>query len=149
MTAFDVGAHLDQSSRVQAVRDYYGPTDFTVFVTTPGYESHATANSPEAKLIGGAVMENKDKAARANPITYVTKDDPPFFIVHGDADPIVPINSKSVALRRAQENWRARALSHDQGRWPWPGFWRAGDRADGERLLRPRVESKPAAVELR
>jgi hypothetical protein len=42
---FDVGANLDQSSRVQAVCDYYGPTDFTVFVTTPGYESHAADSS--------------------------------------------------------------------------------------------------------
>ncbi len=89
---FDMGANLDQSSRVQAVCDYYGPTDFTVFVSTPGYESHATDSSPAAKLIGGAVMQNKDKAARVNPITYVSKDDPPFLIVHGDKDPTVPIN---------------------------------------------------------
>jgi acetyl esterase/lipase len=89
---FDKGANLDQSSRVQAVCDYYGPTDFSVFVTTPGYESHATASSPEAKLIGGAVSENKDKAARVNPISYVSHDDPPFLIVHGDKDPTVPIN---------------------------------------------------------
>ncbi|MCF7784759.1 MAG: alpha/beta hydrolase [Prosthecobacter sp.] len=93
---FDVGANLDQSSRVQAVCDYYGPTDFTVFVTTPGYESHATDASPEAKLIGGAVMKNKDKAARVNPITYVSKDDPPFLMVHGDKDPTVPINQSQL-----------------------------------------------------
>lgn len=94
--AFDVGAHLDQSSRVQAVCDYYGPTDFTVFVTTPGYESHATDSSPEAKLLGGAVMQNKDKAARVNPITYVTPDDPPFLIVHGDQDKTVPLNQSQL-----------------------------------------------------
>ncbi len=102
---FDVGAHQDQSSRVQAVCDYYGPTDFTVFVTTPGYESHATDASPEAKLIGGAVMQNKDKAARVNPITYVTKDDPPFLIVHGDKDPTVPINQSQLlfdALKKSE-----------------------------------------------
>jgi acetyl esterase/lipase len=93
---FDVGAHLDQSSRVQAVCDYYGPTDFTVFVSTPGYERHATADAPEAKLIGGAVLENKVKAARVNPITYISKDDPPFLIVHGDQDPTVPINQSQL-----------------------------------------------------
>ena len=93
---FDVGANLEQSSRVQAVCDYYGPTDFKVFVTTPGYESHATGASPEAKLIGGAVMQNQDKAGRVNPITYVTKDDPPFLIVHGDKDPTVPINQSEL-----------------------------------------------------
>jgi len=104
MKQFDVGSNLDQSSRIQAVCDYYGPTDFTVFVTTPGYESHATAESPEAKLIGGTVMENDYKAARVNPITYVSHDDPPFLIVHGDKDPTVPINQSQIlfdALKKA------------------------------------------------
>ncbi|HRJ08431.1 MAG TPA: alpha/beta fold hydrolase [Prosthecobacter sp.] len=96
---FDTGAHLDQSSRVQAVCDYYGPTDFTVFVTTPGYESHASDTSPEARLLGGAVMRNKDKAARANPITHISNDDPPFLIVHGDQDPTVPINQSQLLFR--------------------------------------------------
>ncbi|MFM7182993.1 MAG: prolyl oligopeptidase family serine peptidase [Verrucomicrobiales bacterium] len=119
--AFDVGAHLEQSSRVQAVCDYFGPTDFTVFVTTPGYESHATANSPEAKLIGGAVMENKDRAARANPITYVSKDDPAFLIVHGDKDPLVPINQSQLlydALKQAGVNVHFHTIKgagHGQG----------------------------------
>ena len=102
--AFDVGANLGVSSRVQAVCDYYGPTDFTVFVTTPGYEQHAGAEAPEGKLLGGAVMENKDKAARANSITYVTPDDPPFLIMHGDKDATVPINQSQLlfeALKKA------------------------------------------------
>jgi len=101
---FDVGENLNQSSRVQAVCDYYGPTDFTVFVTTPGYERHAGADSPESKLLGGAVMENKEKAARANPITFVSPDDPPFLIVHGDKDGTVPINQSQLlfdALKKA------------------------------------------------
>ncbi len=93
---FDVGPDSDLSSRVQAVCDFYGPTDFTVFVTTPGYTSHAKADSPEAKLLGGAVLENKDKAARVNPITYVTQDDPAFLIVHGDKDPTVPLNQSEL-----------------------------------------------------
>lgn len=101
---FDVGAHLDQSSRVQAVCDYYGPTDFTVFVTTPGYESHATDSSPEAKLIGGAVMQNKERAARVNSITYVTPDDPPFLIVHGDQDKTVPLNQSQLLFAALKKN---------------------------------------------
>lgn len=110
---FDTGAHPDQSSRVQAVCDYYGPTDFTVFVTTPGYESHASDNSPEARLLGGAVMANKDKAARVNPITYATPDDPPFLIVHGDKDPTVPINQSRLlfdALKNAGVSARFHTL---------------------------------------
>ena len=90
---FDVGANLDQSSRVQAVCDYFGPTDITqmdVHALASAPFKHDSAGSPESKLIGGAVQENKDKAARVNPITYVSSDDPPFLIVHGDKDPLVP-----------------------------------------------------------
>ena len=35
----------------------------------------------EAVLVGGAILENKDKAAKANPIAYVAQDDPPFLVV--------------------------------------------------------------------
>ena len=42
-------------------------------------------------LIGGPVQENKDKAAKASPVTYASADDPPFLIMHGDQDPLVPI----------------------------------------------------------
>ena len=42
------------------------------------------------QLIGGPVQENKEKAQRANPIAYVGKDDPPFFIYHGTWDKLVP-----------------------------------------------------------
>ncbi|MCX7015414.1 MAG: alpha/beta hydrolase fold domain-containing protein, partial [Candidatus Sumerlaeota bacterium] len=87
---WDQGDNAGVSSRVQAVCDFYGPTDLAQFVVTPGYEGHAKPDSPESKLIGGAVLDNKDKAARANPIPYVDKGDPPFLIVHGDSDPVVP-----------------------------------------------------------
>jgi dipeptidyl aminopeptidase/acylaminoacyl peptidase len=79
------------SSRVQAVVDWFGPTD----VTRMG-GSHDEPDSPEARLLGGPVQENKDKAARANPITYVTKDDPPFLIMHGDKDVTVPFSQSEL-----------------------------------------------------
>lgn len=60
--------------------------------------------TPEAALFGGPILENKDKAAKANPIVYVTADDPPFLIVHGDADKQVPYNQSELldaALKKA------------------------------------------------
>ena len=102
--AFEVGPHLDQSSRVQAVCDFYGPTDFVRFVTTPGYESHSQATAPEAKLIGGAVLENKEKASRAGSIAYVDHDCPPYLIVHGDQDPTVPINQSQTLFEALKKN---------------------------------------------
>jgi acetyl esterase/lipase len=120
---FDVGKHLDQSSRVQAVCDFYGPTDFVRFVTTPGYERHSQATAPEAKLLGGAVLENKEKASRANPITYVDHDTPPYLIIHGDQDPTVPINQSQAlfeALKKAGTGVRFHTI-HGAGHGG-PGF---------------------------
>jgi len=89
---FDVGENLAVSSRVQVVADYFGPTDFLQMDDhrLPNGQVHNTPDSPESQLIGVPLQENKEKVARANPITYITKDDPPFLIVHGDSDPLVP-----------------------------------------------------------
>ena len=94
MTEFDVGAHRDVSSRVQCVMDDYGPTLFTemdAHRVSASAMVHNTPNSPESRLIGGPITDpaNAAKVARANPVTYVTMDDPPFLIVHGDRDPLV------------------------------------------------------------
>lgn len=90
--AFDVGAHLDQPSTVQCVVDYFGPTDFLQMDAQrpPGGMIHDTPDSPESELIGGPIQQNREATARANPVTYVSASAPPFLIVHGDADPLVP-----------------------------------------------------------
>jgi acetyl esterase/lipase len=90
---FEVGANLEVSSRVRAVVDFFGPTDFTRMAkdSLPGSRfDHDAPDAPEAKLIGGPVQENKDKCAAANPITYVASNNPPFLILHGDQDNLVP-----------------------------------------------------------
>jgi len=102
---FDKGENLDQSSAVQAVVDWFGPTDFTQmskYSATNSPIDHDAPDAPEAMLIGGPVQRNKDKAAAANPITYVSKTDPPFLIMHGDRDNIVPYQ-QSELLREALE----------------------------------------------
>lgn len=88
---FEVGEHLDQSSAVQAVCDWFGPTDF---LQMGG--SHNDAGSPESKLVGGAIQSNKEAVAKANPITYITKSAPPFLIMHGDQDRTVPVNQSEL-----------------------------------------------------
>jgi acetyl esterase/lipase len=104
---FEAGENLEVSSRVQAVVDFFGPTDFTQmakYAPADGPFNHDAPDSPEAKLIGGAVPENKDKAAVANPITYITKNDPPFLIMHGNKDNVVPYQQSELlrdALQKA------------------------------------------------
>jgi acetyl esterase/lipase len=98
--------NLDQSSRVMAVVDFFGPTDFLQMdkAALPGGLKHDPPDSPESLVIGGPIQENREKAARANPIAYVTKECPPFLILHGDRDPLVPCNQSEIlfeALKKA------------------------------------------------
>jgi acetyl esterase/lipase len=93
------GGWQDQSSRVQAVCDWFGPTDFPKM---GGW--HDAANSPEQRLLGGSYTEKADLVRAANPITHVTPDDPPLLIMHGENDNTVPINQSELlheALKKA------------------------------------------------
>ncbi len=96
-----VGNHSDQSARVNAVCDFYGPTDFLV-ETMPARSK--SADSAVGKLLGGPVDERKEVARQASPLTYITPDDPPFLIVHGDQDKLVSIEQSErleAALKKA------------------------------------------------
>jgi len=100
---FDVGPNPGVSSRVGAVCDFFGPTDFTKMFSVWSSMDHDAPDSPESKLIGGPIQANKDKVQRANPITYVTKDAPPFLIVHGDRDPLVPHSQSEILCEALQK----------------------------------------------
>ena len=82
------------SSRVQAVCDWFGPTDLMVLNNL----------NPVKGLLGGPAKDNPEKARQANPITWVTKDDPPFLIMHGEQDKAVSIEQSQLlndALKKA------------------------------------------------
>ena len=85
--------------RVRAVVDYYGPTDFLQG------DEHApadvelgwrSAGSWPSRYLGGALADIPARVAAADPTTYVTPDDPPFLIVHGDQDDIVPLHQSEL-----------------------------------------------------
>ena len=105
--AFDVGPNRDVSSRVQAVCDFYGPTDLLSMgaQSRPGSRiDHDAADSPESRLVGGPIQQRTERARKASPISYVSKERagriPPFLILHGDRDDTVPIG-QSEHLHRA------------------------------------------------
>ena len=101
------GPNKDVSDKVQCVVDFFGPTDLLKMGEQAGAKSkfdHNSPDSPESKLVGGAIQQNKEKAAKANPITYASKETPPFLILHGDADPLVPLGQSELlheALKKA------------------------------------------------
>jgi acetyl esterase/lipase len=78
------------SSRVQAVVDMFGPTDFRLLATTGLFDSYL--NSPNAG--------REQLLARASPVTYVTRDAAPFLIMHGDRDTVVPLEQSRLLYER-------------------------------------------------
>jgi acetyl esterase/lipase len=100
---------VEVSSRVQAVVDYYGPTDLVqrdAHAHPSATFRHGAPDSPESRLIGGPIQDpsNSAKVQRANPISHVTTAAPPFLIVHGDADGTVTHHQRELlhdALIRA------------------------------------------------
>jgi acetyl esterase/lipase len=107
MLAALVGTQLvDEAIGVQAVVDYYGPTDFLQgdAHALEGADSNwAAADSWPSRYLGGAIGDYPDRVAATNPITYVSADDPPFLIVHGDQDKIVPPHQSEILYDALQQ----------------------------------------------
>lgn len=121
-----VGAFMDQSSRVDAVVDWYGPSTFQAMDACGSSFSHDAPDSPESTLIGGPIQENDALSALADPITYVDPTDPPFLILHGDADPLVPHCQSELLYEALQANGVESTLvivpggGHGDGMWVDP-----------------------------
>ena len=100
---FETDDHSQYSSQVQAICNWFGPTDFLRMNDFEGRIDHDAADSPESRLIGGPIQENKEKVAAANPITYVSKNDPPMLIIHGEKDRAVPYNQSELLYAAMQK----------------------------------------------
>jgi acetyl esterase/lipase len=84
------GGHADESSKVQCVVSFFGPTDFERKDIPPvsvGLLSDFVGSTPE---------EDKGERKRASPITYVTQGDAPILIFQGTKDKLVPHTQATV-----------------------------------------------------
>jgi acetyl esterase/lipase len=82
-----MGEWMGYSSEVQAVIDFYGPSDVRLF-------EGLSAATPGSRLLGEQV--HSDKASIMSPITYISDDAPPFLIIHGDSDGVVPLQQSEL-----------------------------------------------------
>jgi acetyl esterase/lipase len=92
------GGNPEQSSRVQAVVSFFGPTDFVNKNWEKGVEDFFLV-----PFFGGSYEEKKDLYRKGSPIIYVSKDDPPFLFFHGDKDPLVGIDQSEKMMKRLHE----------------------------------------------
>ena len=87
-----LGPYKGVSSKVRCVVDEFGPSELLTMGDAPSSMDHNSPTSPESRLLGSPVRESREIAAAASPITHVSKDDPPFLIIHGDKDMTVPFD---------------------------------------------------------
>ena len=98
--AFDVGENLEFSSSVQAACPWYPPTDFRGF----SYDNpEQCAASPESLLLGKNVLCHPKEALKNCPVSFVTKDAPPFLIIHGENDHTVPFTQGELLHDKLEE----------------------------------------------
>ncbi|HEY9734542.1 MAG TPA: alpha/beta hydrolase [Drouetiella sp.] len=94
--------NLNQRSDVQAVVDWSGPTDLVAIALEGERYKRLKLDEmegPVAKLLGGLPSKNKKLAADASPVTYIDSRDPPFLIMHGENDTVVPLKQSEEFYR--------------------------------------------------
>jgi acetyl esterase/lipase len=88
----------DQSSRVQAVVDYFGPTDLSAFG-----KNDLAQKGMLGPFIGARYSDNPAAHEKASPVQYVTKDAPPFLIFHGTKDWVVPVEQSRLLAEKLKD----------------------------------------------
>ncbi len=88
----NIGDHFDQSSAVQAIIDYYGPTNFMTILDQSTPHGLSVRVPALDRLIGGRPEAVPELARLASSVNHVDPGDPPLLLFHGDQDPQVPIN---------------------------------------------------------
>lgn len=84
------------SNRVQAVVDLFGPSDF-IFLF---YDGRKISLGPTTVSIFGSDDIYDPIYTYASPTTHISKDDPPFLIVHGDKDEIIPVSQSQEFFKK-------------------------------------------------
>ena len=88
----DLGEHRGQTSDIQGVVNYFGPTNFLTILSQSTPHGLSVRAPALALLLGKPLDQVEDLARLASPVFHVGVGDPPMMIVHGDQDVQVPVN---------------------------------------------------------
>lgn len=117
--ALDIGGDKSISRDVQAVCDFAGPANLYDLGTKQYPKMEWDTVSPTSSLsllLGGTAASQKARALEASPDTYISPGDPPFLVIHGEADKLVPIEQSDdlvAALQKAGVDTTYIRLPHE------------------------------------
>lgn len=104
---FDSNCHQEIEFKVAAIIDKYGVTDLN---------SNEILKSKSVQNWLGANKENSEFVKSVSPINYVTKNSPATFIVHGNADAVVPYSQSEQLYYKLKElNVKAEFITVEKG----------------------------------
>jgi acetyl esterase/lipase len=120
------GGHLDQSSQVQAVVSFAGPTD----LTDETLHIPEVVNENLIPLMGGRSKECPDLYRKGSPMHYSPRTPPPFLLVHGSDDRVVPVrqvHALANKLKQSGASCRIVVLEGEGHTWSGPNLKRSID----------------------
>jgi acetyl esterase/lipase len=111
------GGNPDESSAVQAVVNFFGPTNFNDKDWTEGVE-----NTFLVPILGASYKDKPGLYKRLSPINYVTKEAPPFLFFHGTKDPLVGLrHSRQLAEKLKKAGVQATVVEMEGEGHGWTG----------------------------
>lgn len=91
---------LDPAASASGAVIWYAPSDLTV--PRGPFDPHS-ATTPEALLLGAAPAAVPERARAASPVARVHRDAPPFLVVHGEQDTMVPVTHGEALAARLRD----------------------------------------------
>jgi acetyl esterase/lipase len=98
----EVGGHRGVSSDVQAIVSFYGAANLQTILGQSTPHGLSVRVPALQLLLGGQPDEQPALAQLASPVTHVDAHDPPLLLLHGDADPQMPIEQSRELLAAYQ-----------------------------------------------
>jgi acetyl esterase/lipase len=112
------------SSRVQSIVAWFPPTDLVNFGRTDGYQAISKLRPKLFEEMFGTTEEMVPKLKSISPIEFVTSDDPPVLLIHGDKDFVVPLQQSEIFMAKYKEQGLPVELvvHPGGGHTYWPGI---------------------------
>jgi acetyl esterase/lipase len=112
------------SSRVQAVVAWFPPTDLINWGSENGYQQIEKSRPGLFAEMFGTVKNLEEQLKSVSPLYFVSTDDPPLLLIHGDRDPVVPLQQSEVLRARYEAvGVPVKLIVHPGGRHTyWPGI---------------------------